>query len=150
MITLEPMTDARFATWSAGMWTSYREEVMRAGMSEAAADENIAQNKAVTMPDGVLASGQHIFDVLHDGTAIGAVWLAERINEWFIYDIEIDPEFRGEGFGREAMRRIEEYVRSHGGMSIGLSVFGFNHVAQRLYASEGYETTRISMQKRLV
>lgn len=47
------------------------------------------------------------------------------------------------------MRRIEEFVRANGGSAICLSVFGFNHVAQRLCTSEGYEITRLSMQKKL-
>ena len=149
MITLEPMSDETFAIWSPRTWASYREEIIRAGMSEESADENIAQNIAVTMPDGVLAAGQYVFDVRDGATAVGAVWLAERATEWFIYDIEIDTEHQGKGFGREAMRRIEEFVRAQGGHTIGLSVFGFNHVAQRLYTSEGYETTRLSMQKKL-
>ena len=51
--------------------------------------------------------------------------------------------------GHEAMRRIEEFVRAQGGSTIGLSVFGFNKVAQNLYRSEGYDVTRLSMQKRL-
>lgn len=149
MISLEPMSDETFAVWMPATWASYREELIRAGMSEIAADENIAQNVAVTMPDGALAAGQHVFSVCEDDVAVGAVWLAERGAEWFIYDIEIDEEHRGRGFGRAAMRRIEEFVRANGGTAIGLSVFGFNTVAQRLYASEGYETTRMSMVKRL-
>lgn len=149
MITLETMSDEAFAIWSPRTWASYREEIIRAGMSEEGADENIAQNIAVTMPGGVLAAGQYVFDVRDGATTVGAVWLAERATEWFIYDIEIDAEHQGKGFGREAMRRIEEFVRAHGGRTIGLSVFGFNRVAQRLYMSEGYETTRLSMQKKL-
>lgn len=149
MITLEPMSDATFAIWSPRTWASYREELILAGMSEEAADENVEQNMAVTMPGGVPASGQYVFDVRDGATTVGAVWLAERASEWFIYDIEIDGEFQNKGLGREAMRRIEDFVRAQGGRTIGLSVFGFNHVAQRLYTSEGYETTRLSMQKKL-
>lgn len=149
MITLEPMTDETFAAWMPATWASYRQELIASGLSEAAADENIAQNVKVTMPDGVLAPGQHVFSVCDGVEPVGAVWLAERANEWFIYDIEIDAEHRGKGYGREAMRRIEEFVRAHAGTTIGLSVFGFNEVARALYTSEGYETTRLSMQKRL-
>ena len=149
MITLQPMSDETFAIWSPRTWASYREELIRAGMSEAGADENIAQNVAATMPDGKLLAGQYVFDVCDGVVSVGAVWLAERENEWFIYDIEIDDAHRGKGFGREAMRRIEEFVRAQGGSTIGLSVFGFNEVAQNLYRSEGYHVTRLSMQKRL-
>lgn len=149
MITLQPMSDAYFTVWCPRTWASYREELLRSGLSEAAADENVAQNVAVTMPDGVLTVGQYVFEVRDEDVTVGAVWLAQRGHEWFIYDIEVDEAFQGRGFGREAMRRIEEFVRAQGGTAIGLSVFGFNDRAQRLYLSEGYEVTRLSMQKRL-
>ena len=47
------------------------------------------------------------------------------------------------------MQAIETHIRIKGGEVIGLSVFGFNKVAQKLYETEGYEVTRLSMQKKL-
>jgi ribosomal protein S18 acetylase RimI-like enzyme len=47
------------------------------------------------------------------------------------------------------MKAIESFVQKQNGVSIELSVFGFNTVARKLYESEGYETTRISMKKNL-
>ena len=149
MVTLEPMSDAAFEAWHPRTWANYRADLLRAGYTEAQADENILGTIAATMPDGKLGSGQHVFEVREDEVAVGVAWLAERGSEWFIYDIEIDAEHRGKGLGRAAMRAIEEFVRSRGGASIGLSVFGFNTVAQHLYESEGYDTVRISMSKPL-
>lgn len=149
MITLQPMSPDAFAAWQAHIWPSYRDEMVRAGMSEEAADENVQQNIANTMPDGVLVDGNYVFAVMRDNEQVGSVWLTDRFSEWFIYDIEIREELRGQGLGRSTMRAIEEYVRAHGGKSIGLSVFGFNNVARKLYESEGYETTRILMKKDL-
>ena len=143
------MTDETYAIWSERVWTSYREELVLAGESEAAANENVARNREATMPDGALAEGQYVFDVRNDDEPVGVVWLAERDTEWFIYDIEIDASHQGRGFGRGAMRCIEEYVRERGGTAIGLSVFGFNERAQALYRSEGYDVVRISMSKKL-
>ena len=102
------------------------------------------------MPNGVLSPGQFAFEVLDDDTHIGNVWLAQNGSEWFIYDIDIEEKFRGEGLGRATMRAIEDYVRSQSGTEIGLSVFGFNTVAQNLYLSEGYTTSRLSMSKSLL
>ena len=148
-IDLIPMSDAQFAQWSSQVWKSYREELIRAGLSPEAADENVANNIAQTMPDGVLASDNFTFSVVHENNQVGVVWLAKRSSEWFIYDIEIFERFRGQGFGRAALKAIESYTRESGGTEIGLSVFGFNSVAQNLYLSEGYEVVRLNMSKKL-
>ena len=77
------------------------------------------------------------------------MWLNEDDGEWFIYDIEIYEEFRGQGLGRKTMKAIENHVRLHDGKEIRLSVFGFNTAAQNLYKSQGYETVRLAMRKKL-
>jgi ribosomal protein S18 acetylase RimI-like enzyme len=86
---------------------------------------------------------------MKDEEHVGQVWLNEKNSEWFIYDIEVFEKYRGKGFGRETMKAIEVHIRTNGGKVIGLSVFGFNKVAQKLYETEGYEVTRLSMQKKL-
>ena len=144
------MSDDDFKIWNARVWVEYRAELIMAGITEAAADVNIAENIATTMPQGKLAEGNFVFTVWNDDTKVGAVWLADRGGEWFIYDLEIDESLRGQGLGRATMHNIEEYVRNQGGTSISLSVFGFNKIAQNLYLSEGYETVRWSMTKRLI
>jgi len=149
MTRLEKMLQEDFDIWNAQMWVQYRTELVMAGMAEEAADANVAENIAATMPDGKLVEGNFAFTVWRDDHKVGVVWLAERAGEWFIYDIEVKEEFRGQGLGRATMRSIEEYVRSQGGSSVSLSVFGFNKVAQNLYLSEGYETVRWSMTKKL-
>ena len=149
-VELIPMTEAQFAQWSTQVWKSYRSELIRAGLSESAADENVSNNVAQTMPDGVLAPNNFTFSAVHENSHVGVVWLANRDGEWFIYDIEVFEQFRGQGFGRATMKAIESYVRESGGSEIGLSVFGFNSIAQKLYLSEGYEVVRLSMSKKLI
>jgi ribosomal protein S18 acetylase RimI-like enzyme len=150
MIKLVKMSPEVFALWNERIWVLYREELIRSGTSESAADKNVESNVAETMPGGVLSSGQFVFEVFDDDTHVGNVWLAQNESEWFIYDIDIDEPYRGKGLGRATMRAIEDHVRSLGGSEIGLSVFGFNTIAQKLYLSEGYTTTRMSMSKELL
>ena len=149
MVTLREKSTADLLVWNERIWRLYREELIRAGSSEAAADENVRENLAATMDGEALKPGNFVFDVVEDGNAVGNVWLNERVGEWFIYDIEIFEPHRGQGLGRATMQAIESHVSARGAKEIGLSVFGFNKVAQNLYLSEGYEVTRLSMQKKL-
>ena len=47
------------------------------------------------------------------------------------------------------MKLAEDYARSHGAHTLGLSVFDFNHGARKLYESMGYETVTTKMKKQL-
>jgi ribosomal protein S18 acetylase RimI-like enzyme len=149
MVKLVEMPPASYDNWKDQIWKAYREEMIRAGTSEPAADENIQDNIKELMPNGKLTPGNFVFDVMNAEDHVGYVWLNEKNSEWFIYDIEIIEKYRRRGFGRETMQAIEAHIRAKGGNVISLSVFGFNKVAQKLYDSEGYEVTRLSMQKKL-
>jgi GNAT superfamily N-acetyltransferase len=46
----------------------------------------------------------------------------EQISAWWVWDIAIDADQRGKGFGREAMLLAEDRVREHGGPTLGLNV----------------------------
>ena len=143
------MTDSEFDVWNEQVWVAYRSELIRAGLSELEADENIQHNKMTTMPEGRPIAGHYFFKVVHEDENVGSVWLNDQGPAWFIYDIEIDQQHRGKGLGRATLRAIEEFVRSNNGTQIQLSVFGFNEVAQKLYLSEGFTTVRLSMSKNL-
>ena len=149
MVILREKAEADFVEWNERVWRLYREELIQAGSSEDAADENIRETIASTMEAGLPRPGNFVFDVFDGETVIGNVWLNDRNGEWFIYDIEVLEAHQGKGLGRATMKAIEEYVRQHGGHKIGLSVFGFNKVAQNLYLSEGYEIKRLFMSKDL-
>ena len=47
------------------------------------------------------------------------------------------------------MLLAEDYATAHGARTLGLSVFGFNEKARRLYESLGYGTTSVKMAKSL-
>ena len=85
--------------------------------------------------------------------AVGAVWIAPQreisSGAAFIYDIVIDADRRGHGYGRAAMEALEPLARSLGYDRIQLHVFGHNAVARRLYLSLGYLETDIQMEKGL-
>ena len=149
MVVLKQMSKDRFDSWREKLWITYHQELIDAGYTEEAASQNVADTIAESMPDGVLAANNFVFDLIHEDLAVGVTWLVKDGSNWMIYDIEVDESQRGKGLGRLAMKAIEQHVRNNSGESISLSVFGFNTVARKLYESEGYETVRVSMKKLL-
>ena len=149
MVELKPMSEKRFAIWSEKIWELYEQELIESGVNPASAKKQCDEGREAGMPNGVLQPGNEVFETFHDKESVGIVWLWIDGTEWFIYDIDIDAEHRGKGLGRSTMRAIEAYVKKQGGTAIGLSVFGFNEIARKLYESEGYEIKRIQMKKQL-
>lgn len=92
-------------------------------------------------------------NVIGDDGVVGTMWLGRPRSgsreTWFVFDIEIDKEFRGNGFGRAAMEAAEEWTRERNGTRLGISVFGPNLAARSLYDSLGYEVMATSMFKDL-
>ena len=149
MVTLRAMSKPRHDRWASAIWPVYYEELVQAGYSEEVAKRDSAPNPENSIEYGKVSPGNHILEVVVDGHDIGNVWLVDQSSEWWIYDVEIDETQRGKGVGRAAMHAIEAYVKERGGSTLWLSVFGFNQTAQKLYLSEGFETTRIQMKKTL-
>jgi len=85
--------------------------------------------------------------------AVGYLWIGQDVTTdpgaWWVWDVLINADQRGQGYGRTAMLLSEEYARTQGAHSLGLSVFGFNTGARELYDSLGYETTSVKMLKKL-
>jgi len=123
------------------------------GIAEHVAREKAEHDFASLLPDRFATEGQYVFAVedVDSGEVVGRVWFALRdINGEqgaFVYDIEIDDEQRGRGFGRAAMLALEDEVRALGLPRIALNVFGGNEVARGLYRSIGYVETAVWMSK---
>jgi GNAT superfamily N-acetyltransferase len=67
----------------------------------------------------------------------------------FTYEIVIDADQRGRGYGRAAMEALEPLARSLGYDRIQLHVFDHNAVARKLYTSVGYVEPDVQMEKRI-
>jgi ribosomal protein S18 acetylase RimI-like enzyme len=156
-LTLRPLRDDELADFFARGRVSYaRDMVDQAGIPEEAARAKAEHDWATLLPDGLQSPGHHLFVLEDSATAerVGDLWFAERDSDFgdkaaFIYSIEIFEDFRGRGFGRQAMLALEEEVRSRGLSRIALNVFGGNDVARSLYRSVGYAETAVFMSKEL-
>ena len=154
-LTLRPMTRAEWDEWMPRQMAGYAEHIAASGvMSEANAWEKAKSDTARSFHAGFETPGQLLFRMLADGAAVGWLWIAvpgpdyDRLMAW-VYNIEVDPAFRGRGYGRAAMILAEGEARSRGMTSLGLNVHGQNTVARSLYDSLGYDVMALQMKKPL-
>ena len=151
--TIMPMETARLQSWIASSKSEYLDDLVRAGESVEQASASVEQSFACYFPEGTPGDNHLVYDVVADGKPVGYLWIGPhatgQISAWWVWDIAIDADQRGKGFGREAMLLAEDRVREHGGSTLGLNVFGFNAAGRALYESLGYETTSVRMLKKL-
>ena len=153
-IRLRPMTADEFPAFVAASKAGYASDIeVHGGQSRRAAQEKADADFPAVLPQGMETPGHSIFVVEADGTAVGRLWLAERPlggrRVLFVYDISIEPDHQGLGYGRATMLLAEQEARAHGIGRIELNVFGGNDVARHLYRSLGYVETSVQMGKDL-
>ncbi|MDQ0971505.1 ribosomal protein S18 acetylase RimI-like enzyme [Neobacillus niacini] len=102
------------------------------------------------MPNGEKTESNFLYTILDEAKTIGVILLAQLSeNRGYIYDINILEEYQGFGYGKEAMKQIENVGKKLGMKKIGLHVFGHNKVARGLYDKLGYQTTNVLMEKEI-
>lgn len=152
VVTLKPMSAEQFNSWLEVSIVEYADAKIKAG--NAASDEAVELSKREfedLLPDGLNTADTYLLTVV-DGDrnqSVGMLWLKvlnER-QEMFIYDIRIDEQYRGQGYGKQTMLVMETFVRGLGVPKISLHVFGDNQVALKLYESVGFIATNIRMSK---
>lgn len=152
LLEFEPLTGAALAAWLASTRKEYIAERMEAGDSEAEAVANADASYQQLFPGGQPAEGQLVGRVIASEGAVGHLWVGPAGRDpsrWWVWDVAIEPAFRGRGYGRAAMELGEQLARARGAATIGLNVFGHNHVARRLYTSLGYTDAAVVMRKDL-
>jgi ribosomal protein S18 acetylase RimI-like enzyme len=64
-------------------------------------------------------------------------------HSYFIANVAVHPDFRGQGIARKLTDKAIAHVRQHGGRTIYLQVRSENEIAQKLYLTHGFtEMTR--------
>jgi ribosomal protein S18 acetylase RimI-like enzyme len=153
-VTLRHLDAQFFPAWIERSRVEYANDLIALGQAPEEAHRRADESMASSFPSGAPSPGHAVFDVVDDaGETVGYLWIGPDTSDdagaWWIWDVVIDSDKRGRGFGRRAMVLGEEYARAQGAHTLGLSVFGFNTGARGLYESLGYETTSIKMLKRL-
>jgi ribosomal protein S18 acetylase RimI-like enzyme len=89
------------------------------------------------------------------GQRVGLLWFGGNRNvvtgenEGWIYNVWVEPEFRGRGISVTLMEHGERYAREQGYQILGLMVAVHNTAARRLYEKLSYREGNILMRKRL-
>jgi GNAT superfamily N-acetyltransferase len=138
-VEVTPMTEAEVAAYRSTAVASYAAERQAAGESAELARRTSEASFAELLPGGRPGPGQHLFTVRHGGERAGLVWVARRwpAQAW-VYDVEVEPAWRGHGLGAAAMVHAARWTRAEGMAWLGLNVFGPNTHARSLYERLGY------------
>lgn len=156
MVNLVPMTPSEFDAYCGYSIAQYASEHVRSGRwTPEEAYEQAAKQFKELLPDGVASKDNYLYTLRDPASQqnVGILWFAveEQAGKRsaFVYDIEINPEFRRHGYGRQAFHELEQQARELGLDSIRLHVFGHNHAARALYEQLGFVPTNIAMVKSL-
>jgi GNAT superfamily N-acetyltransferase len=135
------MTHAELAAYVEVAVVRYAGDRERAGESPEVALAAAESSFSSMLPDGTGSEGQHLFTARHDGEPCGMLWVGSRwpAQAW-IYDVELDPRFRGRGLGAGVLAGAARHARATGHGWLGLNVFAHNRHARGLYARLGYTT----------
>ncbi|MFM2485710.1 GNAT family N-acetyltransferase [Celerinatantimonas yamalensis] len=82
---------------------------------------------------------------------VGYLWHSVNFNErsTFIYDFFIFSEYRGLGFGKQAISALENQLQAVGVNQIKLRVAYHNERALKLYKDVGFVITGINLSKKI-
>ncbi|HEX6526641.1 MAG TPA: GNAT family N-acetyltransferase [Streptosporangiaceae bacterium] len=158
VLRLRPATRDEFDEWLPRQEAGYVEHILASGsLPPAQAREKARRDTARAFGGGLDTPGQLVFRLLAGDEPVGWLWLAvpggdadlRNPRMAWVNDVEVDEEFRGRGYGRQAMLLAEQEARDRGMTSIGLNVHGHNTVARALYDSLGYQVMTQQMKKPL-
>ncbi|MFJ8661565.1 GNAT family N-acetyltransferase [Streptomyces sp. NPDC093795] len=153
-VEIRPMTEAEYAGWQTRAKEGFAQSWIDRGVPEEQARAKAESSHRTLLPDGLATPGTAIHVVVRDGRPAGHLWTGRielEPGRWaaFVYDIEVDEEQRGHGYGRALMLLAERVAREAGETLLGLHVFAGNTPAIRLYESLGFRTTYVNSAKDL-
>lgn len=153
---LTPMPESAFAPFLAAAVADYAADKVAAGSWSAAEALQCSRDEfSGLLPLGLATPDHHLLQIKAgaEGPVVGVLWFhVDRRHgapTAYVYNVEIDLEWRRQGHASRAFSALEALAHEMGLARIGLHVFGHNPGAQALYARLGFEVTGINMSKRL-
>ncbi|MFD8964715.1 GNAT family N-acetyltransferase [Streptomyces sp. NPDC059568] len=150
-----PMNESEYAAWEAQAVENYAQSWIDRGTPPEQARAKSEASHRELLPDGLATPGAALHVLVHDGSAVGHIWVASREVRAgrpgsYVYDVAVQADLRGKGYGRALMLHAERIALEAGSELLGLHVFAGNTPAIRLYESLGYRTTQRNFFKPLL
>ena len=151
MVKLVPLQQEGFERFLEYAVREYAEDHVRNGNWAAeGALERSRKEFEHYLPNGIHSMDQYLWSIVDDeGDNVGVLWVQIKDQKAFILNFVIDEEFRGKGFGKQALIAMDEKLKSLDAESVALHVFGDSVNAQELYKKMGFKITGIHMKKDL-
>jgi len=151
-LTLDPMTEVDYGHWLEIAVPNYAAEKVANGTW--APDEALKLAHAAfasVLTQGRETLGQYLYTLLAQPQQlkVGYLWFGRQGMAAYLYDLFILPDFRRQGYGRQAMGCLEASAVALGFRDIKLHVFAQNQAALALYQSLGYAITDLNLRKTL-
>lgn len=153
-MVLRPMSQEEFDQYMHGMLPQYADEKQKSIQCSPEEARKIAEAEIKgLLPQGLTSENHYFYCLVEEGVErmMGYLWLQLMIKPTrktvFICDFSIMEEYRGQGYGKQAMQALDEEVRRLGAGKISLHVFAHNERAIALYQKMGFEFTNHYMAK---
>ena len=156
MTTLVPMRAEAFDAFAATCIADYAHDNVQAGRwPDDGAHARGRAGFAQLLPQGLQTPDHFVLEIFDAALPepLGFVWFAlldeggER--SAYVYNVRVEPAFRGRGHAKEALDRVAAIAAEQGAHALALHVFSFNTSALALYRSLGYGITGMNMLKPL-
>ncbi len=153
-INLRPMNEETFKSYYQTSLEDYAEQHVIAGNWKEEDACLMAKNQfEELLPNGLHTNEHILFSIYEEEEKIGILWLHvytnDGVKQMFIYDIKLDEDQRGNGYGTDTMKALDDYAKSEKVKQIRLHVFAHNKRAISLYKKVGYEVAGHYMRKTL-
>lgn len=100
------------------------------------------------------ARGEENSDILVgelDGELVASVMVGHDGHRGVVYYLSVAPEHQDKGFGRQVMRKAENWLKERGVWKLNLMMRAENTKVRAFYESLGYEVEeRLNMARRLL
>lgn len=153
-VTLIPMTQDDFAHYTSKSIQAYAEEKVEAGTwTREEAPEKAEKEFEKLLPEGLDSDHQflHAITKVENEEKVGWLWYrfdpSHLQKEAFIFDFLIFDELQGQGYGKAALKALDDHALASGIEKLSLHVFAHNKRAINLYEKLDYEPKDLIMSK---
>lgn len=150
MISFRPMQENEFSLYTEYFISDYAREISENyGLPLADSLEQAKKTIETSFHQGTQTEGEALLSIVKARKIIGYIWYRPDPTgrSVYIYDFHILPDQQGQGYGKQALKTLEDNLSQQGFKHIKLRVAADNIRAQHVYEANGFRVTGINMIK---